>query len=230
MTTLGPLVRRSARAGGALFLFGSLQFIVAMLVVELLWPSTYVSGGPYPTYSPVSNYISDFGNYHYTHLYWLFNGSIILLGLLGILGAALVRSAFQPRTTARAGIAFLAIASLGAVLVGIYPEPSPQLGGNIHSVVSLVTFIGSGLALVFLALGMMRDTRWEGFRGFTLFLGLITLIALAVYAPAGVNWSTAGLVERVIVAPILLWAIVAGVHLLRLPTYAPSRVSGVSEP
>lgn len=226
MTTLGPLVRRSARVGGGLFVLGSLQFIVAMLVVELLWPSTHVPSGPYPTYSPVSNYISDFGNLQYTQLYWLFNSSIIVLGLLGMAGAFLIRSAFQQKTSARLGLAFLAIASLGAVLVGIYPEPSPQLNGNIHSLVSLVTFLGSAFALLLLAVGMFRDTRWEGFRGFTLLMGLVTLVALVLYAPFAVNWSTAGLVERVIVAPILLWAIVAGVHLLRLPTYAPMRFEG----
>lgn len=223
MTTLGPLVRRSARWGGAFFVLGSLQFIVAMLLVEFLWPSTHVSGGPYPTYSPVSNYISDFGNSNYTHLYWLFNSSIIVLGVLGVLGAVLIRSAFQRKTSARLGIAFLIIASIGAILVGIYPEPSPQLNGNIHSLVSLITFLGSGFALFFLAFGMFRDTRWDGFRGFTLILGLVTLVALAIYAPYATNWSTAGLVERIIVAPILLWAIVAGIHLARLPTYAPER-------
>lgn len=224
MTKRGPLVPRAARAGGALFVFGSVQFLVAMLVVELLWPYTYVHSGPYPTYSPVSNYISDFGNWNYTHLYWVFDGSIILLGLLGIAGTYLIRPAFQAKTTARLGLLFLAIGSLGAVLVGTFPEPSPELGGNIHSLVSLVTFLGSGFALVFLGVGMFRDTRWEGFRGFTFLLGIITLVALAVYAPFATNWSTDGLVERIIVAPILLWAIVAGVHLLRLPTFAPGKL------
>lgn len=226
MPSLGPLVHRSARAAGGLFAFGSLQFIGAMVVVELLWPSYHVSGGLYPTYSPVTNYISDFGNSTYTQLYWLFNASIILLGVLGMMGALLVRTAFQRKLSARVGLSFLFVASFGAVLVGIYPETAPQLGGQIHGLVSLITFLGSGLALVFLGIGMFRDTRWEGFRGFTFLLGIVTLVALAIYAPSGGNVASAGLVERIIVGPILLWAIVAGVHLLRLPAYAPSAVGG----
>jgi hypothetical protein len=30
--------------------------------------------------------------------------------------------------------------------------------------------------------------------------------------------------ERLIVAPVLLWAIVAGVHLARIPTFAPRSI------
>ncbi len=208
-----------------MFVLGTLQFVVVMIAEELLWPSFVAAGGAYATYDPVVRYISDFGNPTYTQLYWLFNASIIVLGLLGMAGTILVRSAFQPRTTARVGLGFLGLASLGAILVGVFPETSPLLGGNIHGLVSLVTFVGSGFSLLFLALGMFRDTRWDGYRGFTLILGLVTLIALALYAPAAVNWATAGLVERVIVAPILLWAFVAGVHLLRLPTYAPAQIA-----
>ncbi len=224
MTTLGPLIRPSARTAGALFVLGSLQFVVAMIVEQILWPSYVAPGGPYATYDAVTRYISDFGNPNYTQLAWLFNGSIILLGLLGIGGTVLVRSAFQSKTTARIGLVFLGLASLGAILVGVFPEPSPELGGNIHALVSLVVFVSSGFALLFLALAMVRDTRWDGFRGISFLLGLVTLVALAVYAPFGLDWSTAGLIERIVVAPILLWAFVAGVHLLRLPTYAAAKI------
>jgi hypothetical protein len=32
--------------------------------------------------------------------------------------------------------------------------------------------------------------------------------------------------ERLIVAPVLLWAFVVGLHLVRIPTYAPPGVRG----
>lgn len=215
---LGPLAPRSARWGGALFVLASLQFLVVMIIAQLR----------YSGYSDLTNYISDLGNSHDSPAFWAFNGSIILLGLMGLLGAALIRSAFAPRRTRALGIGMLAIASLGAIGVGLFPETAPEFGGHIHSLMSLVTFVGSGFALLFLALAMMRDTRWEGFRGYTGISGAVTLVALILFIPAssgstsGIG-SVPGLIERLIVAPILLWAIVAGIHLVRLPTYSPAR-------
>ena len=215
---LGPLAPRTARWGGAVFVFGSLQFIAAMAYVQYR----------YPVYSDLTNYISDLGNFHDSPAYAVFNGSIILLGLLGLLGTALVRTAFAARRSRTLGISALAVASLGAIGVGIFPETATELGGSIHSVVSLVTFLGSGVALVFLGFAMLRDTRWEGFRGYTALSGVVTLVALLVFLPASGGSASGvgaypGLIERIIVAPILLWAIVAGLHLVRLPTYSPAR-------
>ncbi|HEV2231364.1 MAG TPA: DUF998 domain-containing protein, partial [Thermoplasmata archaeon] len=134
------------------------------------------------------------------------------------------RSAFADRFSSRLGLLALLIASVGAFLVGTYPEPSTELGGHIHAYVSLVTFLGSGISLLFFALAMLRDTRWEGFRGYTGLSGMVTLVALAVFAAWATNTGSAGLVERLIVAPILLWAFVAGLHLLRLRVFAPDRL------
>lgn len=215
---LGPLAPRTARWGGALFILGSLQFLAAMVYVQYR----------YPGYSDLTNYISDFGNFHNSPAYAVFNSSIILLGVLGLLGTALIRTAFAPRRSRTLGIVALAIANLGAIGVGIFPETATELGGNIHSLVSLITFLGSGFALIFLGFAMLRDTRWEGFRGYTAISGVVTLVALLLFIPAS-GGSTSGLggypglIERIIVAPILLWAIVAGLHLVRLPTYSPAR-------
>jgi hypothetical membrane protein len=219
-TTLGPLVPRAARWGGALFILGTVQFLLAMAYVQ----SQYVGG-----YSDLSNHISDLGNFHQSPAYRVFNGSIILLGLAGLFGTALIRSAFARRRSSRIGLAFLALASLGAIGVGIFPETATELGGHIHGVVSLATFLGSALALIFLAFAMVRDTRWDGFRGYTGLSGVVTFGALVALLIAGGESSggllaNIGLIERIVVAPILLWSIVAGIHLVRLPTYSPGRL------
>src|SRR5579871_5372323 len=192
MERLGPLVRPEVRRGGALLVVGSLQFIVAMVVVQLA----------YPHYSDLSNYISDLGAHTSTAsspLAWLFNGSICVLGILGIVGTYLMRTAFPNRTTSRIGLGLLMVAEVFAFLVGVFPEQTP---GNVHTDVSSVTFVASGLALLVLGFAMFRDTRWDGYRGYTFFSGVVT--------------------------PILLWAIVAGLHLAQMPTFAPAKVSAPS--
>jgi hypothetical membrane protein len=87
-----------------------------------------------------------------------------------------------------------------------------------------MVFLPGGLALVILAAGMREGTPWWGYRTFTGLLGAITLASLLYYAPTQQYNTTfdPGLVERLIVAPILLWGFVAGIHLARLPRFSPS--------
>jgi hypothetical membrane protein len=205
---LGPLIPLQARRAGGILLLGSLQFVVAMIVVQL----------EYPGYSDIGNYISDLGG---PHSPWrvVFNASVIVLGLLTILGTYLLLSAFNRRLSRTLGLGLLAIAGIGAILVGVFPENSTALGGHMHTIASDIAFLGSGLALIILPLAMLRDTRWDGYRAFTFLLGAITLVAIVLFTAH--IWGALGVggMERIIVAPILLWAIVIGIHLLTLPTY-----------
>lgn len=216
MTPYGPLVRRSARLGGGLFLVGSLQFVAAMVVVQL----------EYPGYSDTANYISDLGS-AMSAWAWLFNDSIRLLGLFGILGALLLRSAFVSKTTSHIGLAGLLVASLGAIAVGTFPEGSSWPFSGIHSVVSLITFLGSAVALVFLAIAMSRDTRWKGMRFYTFLSGVVNFVALGLFVSDRYVGIGPGGMERLVVAPILLWAVAVGVHLARLEVYSPGATTGV---
>jgi hypothetical membrane protein len=218
VTTFGPLVRRSARLGGAILAFASVQFVAAMVVVQLY----------YPGYSDTGNYVSDLGS-STSPWAWLFNDSIRILGLLTLLGALLIRTAFASRTTTHLGLGALVVAALGALAVGTFPENSTWPFAGVHSVVSLVTFLGSGFALLFLALAMSRDTRWQGLRFYTFLSGIVTLLALGLFALSRYGPLGPGGMERIIIAPILLWGIVAGVHLARLPVYVPGVGSGGSE-
>lgn len=208
MPGLGPLIPVRARQAGAVLVVGSLQFILAMIVVQL----------KYPGYSDLTNYISDLGG---AHSPWavVFNASAIVLGLLTLLAAYLLLAAFNHRLSRTLGLGFLAIAGIGAFFVGIFPETSTALGGHAHGLFADIAFIASGLALINLPGAMLRDTRWEGYRAFTFLLGVITLLAIVLFVAGKWGPLGAGGMERLVVAPILLWAIVAGVHLLSLPTY-----------
>jgi hypothetical membrane protein len=213
MPGLGPMVRRSAKLGAVLLIVGVLQFVAGMAVAQLLFP--------YGSYSLTGNAISDLGNSNLgsggaVHA-WVFNVSIILLGLCGLGGAYFVRSAFPARSAAKLGLGGLALASLFAITDGIFPENFQ--GGTIHGAVSGLTFFFSGFALVFLALAMIRDTRWSGFRAYTLLSGLVTWAAMALFLEGRYPLVGLGGMERIVIAPILLWGVVAGVHLLRIPTF-----------
>jgi len=214
----GPLVHRAVHHGALLILAGSLIFIAGMIVTQLGWTTPY---------SLLHNYISDLGAVHcqtWSHGYvcspWhdVFNATIIVLGIFVILGVLLISSAFPPRGTRTVGLGLLAIAGLGSIGVGLFPE-DVNLGA--HTISAAIAFIAGNLGLIVLSLAMFRDTRWDGYRSFTLFLGLIGLVALVLFELK--IWGALGVggMERLIVAPLLLWMIVAAIHLLRVPAYAP---------
>ncbi len=204
----GPLVHRSVHHGAALWAIASAEFIVAMVVTQL----------KYPGYSDLHNYISDLGNTQLSPWHDLFNGAIILLGVLVVLGTILAQTAFPSRKSSTIGLGLVVVSALAAIGVGISPE---NVNGTVHGIASGVTFVGAGLALVTLGFAMFRDTRWDGFRAYTLFSGLLTLIATALFE-AGRDFALGvGGMERLIVAPPLLWLLVAGIHLLSVPAYAP---------
>ena len=204
-------VGRSVRWGGFLIAVGILQFAAAMAWVQ----------SQYAGYSLMTNYISDLGNTSTSPQYMVFNVSIILLGVLAFLGVLLAWGGFPRGGSRVVGLFLLLIASLAAIGVGLFPE---NVNSSVHDFVSLMVFLPGGLALVALSAGMRQNTFWDGYRAFSLILGLVTLVSLAYYAPTqsyNTTWDP-GFVERLIVYPILLWGFVAGLHLTRLPRFSPS--------
>jgi hypothetical membrane protein len=217
----GPLVHRSVRHGAILWIVGVLEFVVGMIVTQIGYGSSY---------SLSQNYISDLGavncatfagRYVCSPWHEVFNVSIVLLGLLLIVGTILIRTGFPSRSTRTVGLGLLVIAGIGAIGVGLSPE---DVNLTVHSLSAAASFVAGSLALIVLGIAMFRDTRWDGFRAYSMFSGLVGLTAFFLfvgktYGPLGV-----GGMERLIVAPVLLWALVCGVHLARIPTYAPPGV------
>ena len=220
----GPLVHRRVHQGARVWLVGALQFVAAMVVTQLAWTTPY---------SLSANYISDLGNtacgtfasrYVCSPWHLVFDVSVVVLGVLTLLGVLLLPTAFPTRRSRSIGLGLFVIAGIGSVGVGLSPE---NVNLTVHSLSALLAFAGSALAMIVLGFAMLRDTRWAGYRAYSVLSGLVSLVALGLFA-AGANrwgglWSTWGIggMERTIVAPVLLWTIVVAVHLLRIPTFAP---------
>ncbi len=222
---LGPLVPRAVRPGAYLMILGSLEFVVAMAVTELGWTVPY---------SLLTNYISDLGavhcgyfpasSAHYVCSPWhdVFNAGIILLGILLILAVLLIQHAFRPGLMRTLGLSFLILSAIGAIGVGLSPE---DVNLTVHEISALVAFLFGNFALILLGFAMFRDTRWDGFRAYSILSGVVGLVALAIYTTKSYGALGLGGSERLIVAPILLWSIVVGIHLARIPTYAPGKIA-----
>lgn len=172
--------------GRALLTIGSLQFLISMAAAERL----------YPGYDPLRNYISDLGSLN-APTSTLFNTSVFLLGLLGLLSAYLLR-----REIGRISAVLLALASIGAMGVGVFPEDY----GAPHWISALIAFLFGAIAVM-----AMGARRGGFFKAFGLAAGVISLTALALFIPRVHTPLGIGGLERLVAYPILVFFVVYGV-------------------
>jgi hypothetical membrane protein len=182
---------------GALLFVGTVQFVILMNVAEQL----------YPGYSVSLNYISDLGAtcrrtcqiVQPTAV--IFNSSIVLLGLLMIIGAYCVRRSFRSRPLT----ALLMLTGIGALGVGLFPETT----GIIHHIFSAVVFLFGGLSAIASFQIAKRPMSY-----LSTLMGLVTLVALALYLSNIFLGLGPGGMERMIAYPALLWGVGLGGHLM----------------
>ena len=188
----------AAKAGVALFL-GDVQFGIFLIVAEAL----------YPGYSVSINYVSDLGATCPTlatcvinqPTAMIFEASIILLGVSVLVSAFFLQRAFHwtPAST------LVALAGIGALGVGFFPETT----GIVHSIFSLIVFLFAGLSAIVTARFQKKPLFY-----FSIVLGFATLVALLLYVDGDYLGLGAGGMERMVVYPVLLWAIGFGGNLM----------------
>lgn len=188
----------AAKAGVALFL-GAVQFGIFLIVAEAL----------YPGYSVSINYVSDLGATCPTSATCviiqptatIFDTSIILLGLSILVAAFFLQRAFHWTPASL----LIAVAGIGALGVGFFPETT----GIVHSIFSLIVFLFAGLSAIVTARFQKKPLFY-----FSVVLGFATLVALLLYVDGDYLGLGAGGMERMVVYPVLLWAIGFGGNLM----------------
>lgn len=173
------------KVSGFLLTAGALEFLVFMLLAELLYPGYSVSG----------NYISDLG---VGRTAVIFNSSIIVLGLLVISGGYFLFP------FSKAGSVILMLAGLGAALVGVFPENT----GEIHSLSALLVFSMGGI-FPFAIILRLRSF----YTAVYVLLGIVSLASLVLFATGHYLSLGAGGMERMIAIPELLMLLSFGTML-----------------
>jgi len=220
---------RAIRSGAGLWILGALQFVVAMGVTQYGWD--LLRSGPTPVYSLLNNYISDLGAVScgpfgsmYVCSPWhnVFNVSIVLLGLLLSFGVIWLARSIPPGPARGLGCLLVIVAGIGAIGVGLFPE---DVNRTAHAISALPAFLLGNLGAITLGYAYYTRDRAVGWLAYSVASGVVGLVALGlfvgkIYGPLGI-----GGMERLIIAPLLLWVVVEAVRLLRLPRYAPSRMA-----
>ncbi len=219
---------RTSRLGAALWILGVVQFVIGMGVTQYGWD--LLRTGSTPVYSLQFNYISDLGAVNCAPFHGLmvcspwhnvFNVSIILLGLLLIFGVLALARAIPSGPARGLGVILLLVAGIGAIGVGLAPE---DVNGTVHLISALLAFSLGNLGAITVGYAFYSRDRRTGWLVYSVLSGLLGLVALGlfvaqIYGPLGV-----GGMERLVVAPLFLWAVLEGIRVLRLPRFAPVRV------
>ncbi|MGZ7207753.1 MAG: DUF998 domain-containing protein [Halobacteriota archaeon] len=193
---------------GFLIFVGAAQCVLALLIAEALFPG----------YSVANNAISDLGAYCRAHgtvcqVYQpsatVFNVSMVVLGTTAILGVF-----FGRRVFGAVPAVLIALAGVGAIGVGLFPETS----GGVHTAFSYITFGFGGLAVLSSVVFERSPLRY-----LSVVLGVIVLAASALlitgHPPLDGTWLGLGYgaVERLIAYPLLIWLLGLGGSLLCTP-------------
>lgn len=186
------------------------QYFAAQIIVASTWPS--------PGYSWSQNAISDLGNTSCYHPavqrficspdHAIMNASFVLLGLTMALGSLLIYQEFRRSTWRLVGFSLMALAGVGSILVGLFPE----------NTVIWVHFLGAFLALAvgdlsMIILGLDLGGVRDSFRLYTLFSGLISFTFFGLFA-AGIYLGLGmGGMERLSGYPQTAWLILFGLYM-----------------
>lgn len=227
---------RKVYVGAVIWIVAVVQFVIAMVVTQLGWTTPY---------SLAHNFISDLGAIHcgdingrYVCSPWhdVFNLSIIVFGLLVIVGALLLWEVLARRRWGRVGLAMMVVAGIGGAGVGVFPE---DYNLTAHGISALLAFVLANLAIITLGLVRPLWDRRMAFRAYSVLSGLFGLFSLAVDFAGAYKWGGlfsawgVGGMERTVMIPALIWLVVASIALLgpsgaRLEASADTRSPGTA--
>ena len=188
-----------------LFISASQYFLVQLIAAKSFMPA----------YSLKYNTISDLGNTtcaifngrmicspHHA----LMNVSFFILGLTMIIGSILFYNEFENLMSNRVGFSLFAIGGFGVLLVALFPENTIP---TLHGIGALLPFLFGNIGLVLISYRLKVPKL---LRLYTLFSGIIALIALFFYGSGHYASLGEGGIERVVAYPQTLWMIIIGMY------------------
>jgi hypothetical membrane protein len=193
---------------GAVLWVASVQFYIMQFLVAQDWPKL-------TPYSWAQNTISDLGSalcgeyserFVCSPSYEFMNISFVILGFTMVSGALLLRSALAKQQPQDIGILCLAVAGVGSMLVGIFPQ---ETNGGLHAIGAGLAFLLGNIGVILVGSGLDTRLRLTSFM-----LGGIGLYGLLLFVSGQYLGLGIGGMERIAAYPQSIWMIIIGSYLL----------------
>jgi hypothetical membrane protein len=200
--------------GPAIFTAAALYFLIQIIVAWVFIPS----------YSLVTNTISDLGETSCggygsptmcSPRWWLMDyGGFVLLGLIMVVGSALLYHEFtdrvpRERRAAMLGFGLMALAGLGTILVGFFPENQNR---TMHIIGAFLAIAIGNIAILVLGAVLILP---ESMRRSMLMFSSLALAALVCFASHRSFGIGRGTMERLAAYPVTIWLIAFGLYIWR---------------
>jgi hypothetical membrane protein len=186
-------------AAGALLFSGMVVFIIGLNVAEEL----------YPGYSVSMNYISDLGAtcrdsscQVFQPSSAIFNTTVFVAGLFSVIASYLLWLELRTRLFP----SILALAGIGAMGVGLFPEYHVYL----HYTSAFLAFVFGGITAIAASTIVKSVMRY-----FSIAMGIMTLAASVLLVSHNYLGLGPGGMERMILYPFALWAVGFGGYLMQ---------------
>jgi len=206
VTRGGENDRMIRRIGGWAGVIGPSLFVLVFLVEGWLRPG----------YDPAADYVSALA---LGERGWVQVTNFLIVGVCLLLFTAAVSREFPQGAASRAGPILLGSIGAGLLLSGplvMDPAGTPPGAmtwhGLVHGILGAIVFVLMPIACFVYLRRFARDARWRGLWPVTLILGTITAVAdvvftLATKVPALVTLTApwAGLLQRLVLVPFMVW-------------------------
>jgi len=209
-----------SRLGAAVWIC-AVQFFVMQAVVQSAWTTPF---------SLRENFISDLGNtacgpypagsasYVCSPWHAAMNLSFFVQGWIILVGGALLWRAFPPERLRALGMALLATAGPGLMLVGLYAEnenlPPHKLGAGLQ-------FVLGNLGIALLGVLLARRGGKPLLGAFSVLCGLVGVVATGLLVTDRFLGLGVGGMERFAAYPLPLWLMAVGWSFLRRGSAVP---------
>ncbi len=180
-------------------MLGPLLFGVTALVAPLLQPGTGIVGESISSFA-----VGSYG--------WVLRSMFFGLGAGSLALAWGLRSTMAATEEGRAGWVLVAVWGLGSILGGVYP--ADEANRDVHSFVVTVGFVAIVAGILVLAHAFGDDTAWRRLAPPSAAFGVAATLTCLLTALTRTSWF--GVAERLFIATVLCWLVLAAVHLYRL--------------
>ena len=181
---------------------GVLYFFAAVTAEEALRPM----------YNPVQRTISELAVGHFGGLQV---SAFVVLGVSLLALPAGLWQRVRASVLSRAGIALIATAGVASFVAAAFPTDlaggAVTVAGEVHGITAGVGYGCLVTAMLLLSLHFRRDRAWRSFGLLSAILTATGVAALLVMAVEG-NGDLAGLVQRLMVVPLLSWVMLTGMR------------------